>query len=104
MSQVQQGILRDDSNDKRSLISESIVVIQIDIHPAGEEPDRHVVHMAPGVSRTTTDGEVLTKSKLGLCSWDEVLVPSDARPGHHPGLPHFPSNNHLEAGRDGSTK
>jgi hypothetical protein len=35
---------------------------------------------------------VPTKSKLGLCSWDEVLAPSDVQPGHHPGLPHYPSN------------
>jgi hypothetical protein len=48
--------------------------------------------VTPGVSRTTIVREVPTKSKLGPCSQDEVLAPSDARPGHHPGLPHSPSN------------
>jgi hypothetical protein len=92
MSSIQQDILRDDNNDKRSLISESVAAIRIDIHPAGEEPDQHVVRVAPEVSRTTTVGEVPTKSKSGLCSWDEVLAPSDARPGRHPRWPHSPSN------------
>jgi hypothetical protein len=78
--------------DKRSLISESVVPIQIDIHPAGEELDQQVVRMTPGVSRTTIVYEVPTKSKLSLCSRDEVLAPSDARPGRNPGLPHSLSN------------
>jgi hypothetical protein len=54
--------------DKRSLISESVVVIPIDIHPTGEEHDQHVVRVASGVSRTTTVGEVPTKWKSDLCS------------------------------------
>jgi hypothetical protein len=64
--------------DKRSLVSESDVVTRIDLHPVGEEPDQHVVHVTPGVSRTTTIGEVPTKSKSGLCSEDVVLASSDA--------------------------
>jgi hypothetical protein len=80
------------TTDKRSLISESVAVIQIDIHLVGKEPDWHIVRVAPGVSRTTTVGEVYTKSKSGLCSRDEVLAPSDARLGHHLELPHSPSN------------
>jgi hypothetical protein len=67
-------------------------MIQIDIHHAGKEPDQHVIRVAPRVSRMTTVGEVLTKSKLGLFSRDEVLAPSDARPGFHPRLPHSSSN------------
>jgi hypothetical protein len=46
----------------------------------------------PDVSRTTIIHEVPTKSNMGLCSQDEVLAPSDVRPGCHPGLPHSPSN------------
>jgi hypothetical protein len=67
---------------KRSLISESVAMILIGVHPAGEEPDQQVVCMAPLVSRTTTIREVPTKSKLVPCSLDEVLAPSDclARP------------------------
>jgi hypothetical protein len=65
---------------------------RINIHHAGKEPDRHVVRVAPGVSRMITIGEVSTKSKSGLCPQDEVLAPTDARPSHHPGLPHSPSN------------
>jgi hypothetical protein len=82
MSSMQQYILRDDSNDKRSLISESVMVIRIGVHPRGEEPDQHVIHVAPWVSRTITICEVPTKSKLRLCYWDKVLAPSD-----HPARP-----------------
>jgi hypothetical protein len=77
--------------DKRSLISKSVVVIRIDIHPAGEEPDQHVVCATPGVSRTTTICEVPTKLKLSSCSQDEVLAPAIVQPGRHHGLPHSPS-------------
>jgi hypothetical protein len=35
------------ATDKRPLISESVAVIWIDIHPTGEEPDQHIVHVAP---------------------------------------------------------
>jgi hypothetical protein len=77
MPSIQKDLLRDDSNDKRSLISESVASIQIGVHHVGEEPDQHIVHVAPRVSRMTTIREVPTKSKLGLCSQDEVLAPSD---------------------------
>jgi hypothetical protein len=77
MSSIQKDLLRDDSNDKRSLISESVASIQIGVHLVGEEPDQHIVHVAPRVSRITTIREVPTKSKSGLCSRDEVLAPSD---------------------------
>jgi hypothetical protein len=80
------------ATDKRSLISDSIVATRIDIHLAGEELDRHIVRVAPGVSCRTTVGEVPTKSKLGLCFRDEVLAPSNVWPGCHSGLPHYPSN------------
>jgi hypothetical protein len=63
--------------DKQSLISESVTVMQVDIHPVGDEPDQHVIHVTPGVSHTTTVCEVPTKLKSGLCSRDEVLAPSD---------------------------
>jgi hypothetical protein len=68
--------------DKQSLISESATVIRFDIHPAGEEPNQHVVRVTSRVSRTTTVHEVPTTSKLGLCSRDNDLAPNDrpARP------------------------
>jgi hypothetical protein len=78
--------------DKWSLISESVVVTQIDIHPPSKEHDRHVIHVAPGVSRTITIGEVPTKSKSSLCSRDEVLAPGDARSSLHTEMSHSPSN------------
>jgi hypothetical protein len=53
------------------------MVIRISIHPTGEEPDQHVVRLTSRVSRTTTIHKVPTKSKLGPCSRDEVLTPSD---------------------------
>jgi hypothetical protein len=31
--------------DKPPLIIESVVVTRIDIHPAGEEPDQHVIRL-----------------------------------------------------------
>jgi hypothetical protein len=63
--------------DKRSLISDSVTVIRIDIHPVRKEPDQHVVRVAPRVSCTITIHKVSTRSKSGLCSRDEILVPSD---------------------------
>jgi hypothetical protein len=77
MPSIQQDLLWDDNNDMRSLISKSVTVIRIGLHLAGEEPDQHVIHVAPRVSRTTTIHEVPSKSKSGLCSRDEVLAPSD---------------------------
>jgi hypothetical protein len=62
---------------KRSLISESVAVIQIDIHPAGEEPDQHVVRMAPRVSRMKTFCKVPTRSKSGLYFQNKILILSD---------------------------
>jgi hypothetical protein len=57
-------------------------VIQISVHPAEEEPDLHVVLVAPRISRMTTVREVPTKSNLDPYSRDEVLGPNDrpARP------------------------
>jgi hypothetical protein len=80
------------ATDKRSLISKSVMAIQIGVHLVGEEPDRHILRVAPGVSHMKTFYEVPTKSKSGICSRDEVLAPSDAQPGRHPRLPHSPSN------------
>jgi hypothetical protein len=54
MPLIQQDILRDDCNGKQSLISESIVVIQIGVHYVREGPDQHVVRLASRVSRITT--------------------------------------------------
>jgi hypothetical protein len=84
--------------DKQPLISESVMVIRIDIHPTEEEPDQHIIRVAPGVSRTTTVRKVPTKLKSGACSQDEVLSPSDARPDRHPRLPHSPSNKPPQSG------
>jgi hypothetical protein len=58
---------------------------QIDIDPAGEESDQHVVCVTPRASHTITVCEVPTKSKLVPYSRDEVLAPSDTQPGRHPG-------------------
>jgi hypothetical protein len=53
------------------------MIIQIGVHPTGKELDQHIIHVASRVSRMTTVREVTIKSKLGLCSRDEVLPPSD---------------------------
>jgi hypothetical protein len=62
---------------KWSLISKSVTVTRIDIHPRGEEPDQHAIHATPRASRTTTVCEVPTTSKSVPCFQDEVLVPND---------------------------
>jgi hypothetical protein len=62
---------------KQLLISESVTEIQIGVHPAGEEPNQHVICVASRVSRMTTFHEDPTRLKLGRCSRDEVLAPSD---------------------------
>jgi hypothetical protein len=82
MPSMQQDILQYDNNDKRSLISESVTAIRIGVHPAGEEPNQHVVRMAPWDSHTTIFREVPIRSKSGLYSRDEVLTLSNrpARP------------------------
>jgi hypothetical protein len=80
------------TTDKRSLIFDSVMVTRIDIHPAEEEFDHHVVRTTLGVLRMTTVREVPTKSKSGPCSRDDVLAPNDAWLSRHPGLPHSPSN------------
>jgi hypothetical protein len=92
------------ATDKRSLISDSVMAIQIGVHPTGEEPDQLTIRVTPGVSHTITICEVPTNSKLVPYSWDEVLAPSDTRPGHHPGLPHSRSNKPLQSRGCGSTK
>jgi hypothetical protein len=80
------------ATDKRSLISESVIAIQIDIHPAGEEPDRHVVRVTPWVSRMTTVRKALLSQTWipapEMKSWPSAIV----QPNRHPGLPHSPSN------------
>jgi hypothetical protein len=60
-------------------------MIRIGVHPTGEEPDQHVVHMAPRVSHTTTVREVPTKSKSGLCSRMKPWLSAIVRPSRHPG-------------------
>jgi hypothetical protein len=65
------------ATSKRRLIFESVAVIQIDVHPAGKEPDQHIICMAPRVSRMTTFHEVPTWLKSGPYSRDEVLALSD---------------------------
>jgi hypothetical protein len=51
------------TTSKRSLISENVTVIRIDIHPAGEKPDQHVVRMTPQVSCMIIIHEVPTRLK-----------------------------------------
>jgi hypothetical protein len=68
MPSIQQDILWDDGNDKRSLISECIMVIWIGVHPAGEEPGQHVIRVDTRVSRTTTVRKVRKEPAQPL-SW-----------------------------------
>jgi hypothetical protein len=51
---VQQTYYEMTATDKQPLISESVTVTQIDIHPIGEEPNQHVIRATPEVSRMTT--------------------------------------------------
>jgi hypothetical protein len=90
--------------NKRSLISESVTTTRMNIHLAGEEPDQHAIRATLGVSRTSTICEVPTNSKYVPCYRDEVLSPSNTRPGRHPGLPHSPSNKTPQSSGYGSAK
>jgi hypothetical protein len=90
--------------DKWSLISESVAATQIDIHPSGEEPDRHVICVTPRVSRMTT-------IRMSLLSQNRV--PTPRMKSWLPvmrglaiilGCLILPPTNHLEEGRCGSTK
>jgi hypothetical protein len=36
--------------DKLSIITKSVVVTRINIHPTGEEPDQHAIRLTPGGS------------------------------------------------------
>jgi hypothetical protein len=47
---------------KRQLISESVAAIRIGVHLVGEEPDQHILRVAPRVLCTTTFYEVSNKS------------------------------------------
>jgi hypothetical protein len=47
---VSPNILQDDYNGKMSLITESVAVTRIDIHPIGEESDQHAIRLTPGGS------------------------------------------------------
>jgi hypothetical protein len=38
------------ATDKLSLITESVAMTRIDIHPAGEESDQHVIRLTPKCS------------------------------------------------------
>jgi hypothetical protein len=86
------------ATDKRSLISDSVMVTQINIHHAGEEADQHAVRTTLEVSHTTTICEIPTNSKVDPCSQDKVMAPSNVRPGCHPGLPHSPSKTTSKEG------
>jgi hypothetical protein len=79
------------TTSKRPLISKSVTIIRIGIHTVGEEPDQHVLRVAPRVSVQQPS----TKSLLGrnqtptlrMKSW----LPAIVRPSRHPRLPHSPS-------------
>jgi hypothetical protein len=75
-------------------------MIQIGVYTAGEESDQHVIHVAPWVSRTTTIHKVPTRSKLELCSRNEVLAPNDRLTRPSSWCLILPPPNHLEAGRE----
>jgi hypothetical protein len=65
-------------------------MIQIDIHPTGEEPGYHVVRMAPRISQPSVKS-LLSQNRVsapGMKSW----LPAIVWPDRHPGLPHSPSN------------
>jgi hypothetical protein len=53
------------ASDKRSLIYESVVVTQIDIHHTVEEPNQHVVRATLVVSCTTTFAKSLLSQNWG---------------------------------------
>jgi hypothetical protein len=92
------------ATDKRPLISESVTATRIDIHPAGEEPDQHVIRVTHRVSRMTTVCKSLPSQNrapaLRMKSWLPVMP----GPTVILGCLILPPTNHLEAGRCGSTR
>jgi hypothetical protein len=71
----------------------SVMVIWIDVHPTGEEPDQHDIRAAPWVShiRQPSAKSLLSQTRVsahGMKSWLPAIIWSN----HHPGLPHSPSN------------
>jgi hypothetical protein len=89
MPSIQQDILRDDSKDKRPLISESVAMIQISVHPTGT----NMPYVWPLRSHVQQPSKKSLLSQtwalaLGMKFWPLAII----RPGRHPKLPHSPSN------------
>jgi hypothetical protein len=59
--------------DKLSLITESVTVTRIDIHPAGKNLTNMPYAWLSEALTYDNHSQVPTKSKLGTCSRDEVL-------------------------------
>jgi hypothetical protein len=79
---------------KRPLVSESVMTIQISVHPAGEEPD-NMSYAQPLESHVRQPS---TKSILGqnwaLAPGMKYWFPAIVCSGHHPGLHHSSSKPH----------
>jgi hypothetical protein len=76
---------------KRSLISKSVAVIRIVVHPVREEPD-NTSYVRPIRSdvRQPSVKSLLGQNQAsapGMKSWFQAIV----QPGCHPGVPHSPS-------------
>jgi hypothetical protein len=90
------------TTDKQSLISKSVAVTRIDIHPIGEEPDQHVIRVTPEVSRTTIY-EVPTKLKSPPAPRMKSWLPTIPNPTVIL-VPHSPSNKPPQSKGCSSTK
>jgi hypothetical protein len=73
------------ATDKQPLISESVVVTRIDIHPTGEEPDNMLYVQLP-------ESHVQQPSMKSPLGQNRSPAPSDTRLCRHPGLHYSPSN------------
>jgi hypothetical protein len=60
--------------DKRSLISESVPTIQIDVHPAGKKPGTHDIRAPVDMPRMATFHKAPMRLKSLRYIRDEVLV------------------------------
>jgi hypothetical protein len=88
-------LLRGDSlASKQSLISESVMITRVDIHPIGGKPDNTICaqSLRPYVRQPFTKSlrGRNRSSTLGIKSWFHSV----RRPCRRPRLPHSPSNNH----------
>jgi hypothetical protein len=89
MSSIQQDILRDDCNGKRSLISESVMAIRIDVHPTGKNLTNTSYAWPLGSHVRQPSVKSLLIRNWAPAPGRKSWPPAIARPGRRPGAASF---------------